>query len=305
MALILATITLILLTYLLQQKLFNKGKKLPPGPKGFPIIGCLHLLGKLIHRDLYHLSQNYGPIMHMKLGVVPTIIISSPQAAELFLKTHELFFSNRPLTQTSKQLSYGRKGIAFAEYGSYWHNIRKICTLELFSSLKINSFSSMRKKEVDFLIHHLREDAKNGVAVDLSSKISCLVSNILCVMVFGRNYNDKEFDEKGVIQEATKLAAAPNLGDFIPGISGLDLQGFCGRAKCVGKVFDGFLERIVDDHLESNNENKTKDFVDVMLDLMSSTKFEYQIDRSSIKAIILVSKRLEYLIISFIFFKIN
>ena len=149
MAWILATIILIsLLTYLIQGWLFKSntfGNKLPPGPKGFPIIGSLHLLSKLIHRDLHHLSQRYGPIMYMQLGRVDAIVVSSPRAAELFLKTHELDFPSRPLTKTSDQISYGRKGIIFAQYDSHWRNMRKMCTLELFSFLKINSFSSMRK----------------------------------------------------------------------------------------------------------------------------------------------------------------
>lgn len=285
--------TIVALILVTQQWLFRKGKKLPPGPKGLPIIGSLHLLGKLIHRDLHRLSQKYGPIMHMQLGLVSAIVVSSPQAADLFLKTNDLDFAIRPLTETSNQICNGRKGIAFAEYGSHWRNVRKMCTNELLGSLKINSFSSMRKEEVGLLIDHLREAARNGVAVDLSSKISSLVADMVCLMVFGRKYSDKELDEKGfkaVIQEATQLAAAPNLADFIPCIAALDLQGLCRRAKSVGKVFDGFLERVFEHRLESNNENKTNDFVDVMLGFMDSPETEYHMDRSCIKAIILVSK---------------
>ncbi|XP_023543453.1 cytochrome P450 CYP736A12-like [Cucurbita pepo subsp. pepo] len=293
MALILATMILIsLLTYLIQGWVFKSntfGNKLPPGPKGFPIIGSLHLLSKLIHRDLHHLSQRYGPIMYMQLGRVHAIVVSSPRAAELFLKTHDLDFPSRPLTKTSNQISYGRKGIAFSQYDSHWRNMRKMCTLELFSFLKINSFSSMRKQEVRLLVDDLQEAAENRVAVDLSSKISCLIVDIMCLMVVGRKYRDKELDAKGfkaVIQEATRLAAAPNLGDFFPFIARLDLQGLCRRAKSVGDVFDGFLEKIVEEHVVSKND-KNKDFVDVMLDLMGSRENDYQIDCSTIKAMIL------------------
>ncbi|KAL0543299.1 hypothetical protein IC582_018391 [Cucumis melo] len=289
---ILATITLIfLLPYLFQQWLLKTKplcNKLPPGPKGFPIIGSLHLLGKLIHKDLHYLSQIYGPIMHIQLGLLPAIIVSSARATELFLKTHDLHFASRPLTITSNHISYGRKGIAFAQYGPYWRNIRKMCTLELLSSLKINSFSSMRKQEVGSLIKGLEDAATDGVAVDLTSKISSVIGDMICVMVLGRKYEDNELGEKGfkgLIREATQLAAAPNLGDFIPLIARFDVQGFGGRAKAVGKIFDGFLESIVEEHVVFEKDNKDKDFVDVLLDLMGSR--EYQIDRSNIKAIIL------------------
>lgn len=298
---------LLLLDYYLFQKwpVFinskNKAKKLPPGPKGYPIFGSLNLLKQFPHRDLHQLSQNFGPIMHMKLGLVNTIVISSSQAAELFLKTHDLVFASRPLTMVSKFLSYGQKNLVFAQYGSYWRNIRKMCTLELLSNLKINSFKPMRKKELGILIDHIRNQASsnyndindgNNFGINLSSKVASFSTDITCLMVFGRKFSDEEFDDRGfkaMIQEVMHLVAAPNLGDYIPFVAMFDLQGLTGRMKNVAKVFDGFFEKIIDEHLDFKGEKKTKDFLDVMLDLMDSEGTEYRIDRSSIKAIILVS----------------
>ncbi|KAF2298773.1 hypothetical protein GH714_027277 [Hevea brasiliensis] len=87
--------------------------QLPPGPPALPIIGNLHMLGKLPHRSLHQLAKKYGPIMSMRLGSVPAIVVSSPQAAELFLKTHDLLFASRPMLQASLYMSYGNKGGLF------------------------------------------------------------------------------------------------------------------------------------------------------------------------------------------------
>ncbi|XP_038882124.1 cytochrome P450 71AU50-like [Benincasa hispida] len=267
-----------------------KAKKFAPGPKGFPIFGSLHLLGKLPHRNLHKLSQKYGPIMSMKLGLVPTIIVSSPQAAELFLKTHDLIFASRPSTQASKYITYQQKNLVFSPYGPYWRNMRKMCTLELFSNHKINSFMPLRKHELGLLIEYFKEAAHNKAVVNLSSKLTSLNTDVICLMAFGKKYEDKEFNERGfraVIQEGMQLAAAPNLGDFIPAIAWLDLQGLTRRMKSVHKVFDEFLEKIINEHLVVKDEKKTKDFVDVMLELIDSEQTEYQVDRSAIKAIML------------------
>ncbi|KAJ7969674.1 Cytochrome P450 [Quillaja saponaria] len=95
---LLITLLLVTLTYILiHVTAFRpKGRKLPPGPLAFPIIGHLHMLGNLPHRTLQSLAKKYGPIMSLRLGNVPTIIVSSPEAAELFLKTHDTVFASRP-----------------------------------------------------------------------------------------------------------------------------------------------------------------------------------------------------------------
>ncbi|KAJ6990797.1 cytochrome P450 71AU50-like [Populus alba x Populus x berolinensis] len=293
MAWILTTLALIALAFFLRAWLSKrkiKDSKLPPGPIGFPIFGSLHLLGKFPHHDLHRLAKKYGPIMYMRLGLVPTVVVSSPQAAELILKTNDLVFASRPANEAAKYITYEQKNLSFAPYGSYWRNVRKMCTLELLSNHKINSFMSTRKEELDLLIDYIKDASRERVAVDLSAKVSSLSADISCRMVLGKKYMEKEFDEKGfkpVIHEGMRLAASFNLGDYIPPLAPLDLQGLTKRLKAIGKVFDDFFEKSIDEHIQFKDENRTKDFVDIMLGFLGSEETEYRIGRDNIKAIIL------------------
>ncbi|KAK4411611.1 cytochrome [Sesamum angolense] len=98
-----AAVSVIVLIYLLQELLCpGKKKRLPPGPRGLPFLGHLHLLEKNPHQDLYHLAQKHGPIMGLRFGFVPAVVVSSPAGAELVLKTHDLVFANRPRSEASK-----------------------------------------------------------------------------------------------------------------------------------------------------------------------------------------------------------
>ncbi|KAF7850600.1 hypothetical protein BT93_L5204 [Corymbia citriodora subsp. variegata] len=294
MAWIWITLTLALFAHLLLRALLRKTqskKKLPPGPRGYPILGNLPLLGKNPHHDLHKFAQKYGPLMHLRLGFVHAIVVSSPEVAEQFLKTHDLVFASRPPHEASKHISYEQRNLAFAPYGPYWRNIRKMCTLELLSNAKINSFRSMRREEVSLLVNFLKDASHNRMVIDLSAKISSLSADMSCRMVFGKKYMDKEFDERGfkaVIQEVMVLGATPNIGDYVPYLASFDLQGLTKRMKAVSKVFDAFFEKIIDEHTQSKKEGgERKDFVDVMLGFMGSNEGEYHIDRPHIKAIIL------------------
>ena len=173
---------------------------------------------------------------------------------------------------------------------SIWRNMRKMCTLELLSNLKINSFRSMRKEELQLLIQNIQEVASARVAVDLSAKVSSLSTYISCRMVLEKKYNnDDDFSFEAIIREGMQIGATFNLADYIPQIKGLDLQGLTKRMKTIAKVFDDMFEKIIDEHIQSKDENRIKDFVDVMLGFMGSEETDqYRVDRDTIKAIILV-----------------
>lgn len=252
------------------------------------------MLGSLPHRNLQNLAKKYGPIMSLRLGSVPTIIVSSPQAAELFLKTHDTVFASRPKAESSKHLSYGSKGMAFTPYGPYWRSVRKFCTLELLTTTKIDGLAGVRREELGLLVESIKEAAVARQAVDLSEKVAGAIEDMTYRTLFGRTKDDR-FDLKGIIQEAMFMTGAFNVADFVPFLAPFDLQGMTRRFKRIGKVLDKILEMIIDEHEQDANNNREKrytDFVDVMLSLKKQSakthdELSYTIDRTNMKGIIL------------------
>jgi len=101
-------VTAVVLGILLLLKLLaGKHKNLPPGPRGFPIIGSAHLLGKHPHQDLAKLAETYGPVMSLWMGAKLTVVASSPAAAEEILRTQGPNFSSRSKTQFAEILLPG------------------------------------------------------------------------------------------------------------------------------------------------------------------------------------------------------
>ncbi|PON47886.1 Cytochrome P [Parasponia andersonii] len=121
-------------------------RKLPTSPRPLPIINNLHILMTLPHRGLQNLAKKYGLIMSPWLSQVPTVVISSPEAAELFLKTNDIDFTSLP------------------------KNVRKLCTLQLLSASKIEPFVAVRGKEVGSLVEWLKGAAGAREVVDMRGR---------------------------------------------------------------------------------------------------------------------------------------
>lgn len=287
------------LLHLINSSTTSKSRRpLPPGPRGFPVVGCIPLLGSAPNRALHKLSKTYGPLMHLCIGAVPTIVVSDSATAEQFLRAHDTTFANRPPSEIFRCISYGLKGFAFAEYGPYWRNVRKLCVAHLLSAPKITSFRSQRREEITHFVESIAREAKMNAAVNVGAALGEVVSDIVCRMVMGRKFSEDDEDGKMFrrkTSELMKLMSAFNVNDFVPALAAFDLQGIRKKARAVHEEFDKLLEKAIDEHLARKREGtvvaEEKDFVDVMLEFMQrdgdveGVKF----DRTTVKAIVLVS----------------
>ncbi|KAK9047808.1 hypothetical protein SSX86_033230 [Deinandra increscens subsp. villosa] len=69
--------------------------RLPPGPAGLPIIGNLLDLGPKPHESLAKLPNKHGPLMTIRLGSIPTVVASTPDAATEILQRNDEAYSGR------------------------------------------------------------------------------------------------------------------------------------------------------------------------------------------------------------------
>ncbi|MBA0783751.1 hypothetical protein Gotri_001409, partial [Gossypium trilobum] len=52
-------------------------------------------------------------------------------------------------------ISYDSRDIVMAPYGNYWRQVRKICTVELLTAKRVQSFESIRQEEVSGLVKYI------------------------------------------------------------------------------------------------------------------------------------------------------
>jgi cytochrome P450 len=226
----------------------NSITNLPPGPWTLPLIGNIHQIIRhsLPHHSLKNLAEKYGPLMHIKLGEVPYIIVSSPEMAKEILKTHDLTFCDRPKLLLSTIWSYNNTDIIFSPYGEHWRQIRKICVIELLSVKRVQSFRYIREEEVSNLVKSI--SASEGSVVNLTHKILAMTYGITARAAFGKkSKHQKAF--KSAIEETARLLGGFCIADLYPSIKILQRVN---RAKTkmekVHREIDMILQDIIDDH---------------------------------------------------------
>nr|QWK52298.1 cytochrome P450 71B2-1 [Isatis tinctoria] len=267
----------------------TKTLNLPPSPPSLPIIGNLHQFAGLPHRCFHHLSIKYGPVVLVRLGFAPTVVISSSEAAEEVLRIHDLGCCSRPKTFATGKLSYGFKDISFAQYGEYWREMRKLAVIELFSLKKVQSFRKIREEEVDFMVEKVSESALEQSPVDLSKTFFSLTASIICRVALGQDFNESGYviqkDRiEELVSEALLALGSFTCSDLFPGGLGRFLDWMFGGHKRINKVFeelDAFYQHVIDDHLKPEAAAGKKatdspaDIVALLLNMMKQGTNDY------------------------------
>ncbi|GFP78639.1 cytochrome p450 71a3 [Phtheirospermum japonicum] len=95
--------------------LFPTRKYVPPSPRKLPMIGNLHQIVAYPHRSLWSLSNRYGELILLQFGCVPTLVVSSAEAAREIMKNQDAIFSNRPRISIPDRLVYGSREVVSAK----------------------------------------------------------------------------------------------------------------------------------------------------------------------------------------------
>ncbi|KAK7292474.1 hypothetical protein RIF29_08255 [Crotalaria pallida] len=274
----------------------NRLHKLPPGPWKLPLIGNLHQLASATsshpHRALRELAHKYGPLMHLQLGEISAVIVSSPNMAKEIMKTHDLSFANRPKFLSSEIIAYGSSDMAFAPYGDYWRQMRKICMLELLSVKKVQSFSHIREDEVAKLIGTIQ--SSKGAAINLSNMVKSFVSTFVSRAVFGNISEDQE-EFLLLVKKAAEVSDGLDVADLFPSLKPIHfITGLKATLEKMHQQVDKIVDKIIKENQVTQRRkkegmggkfNKNENLVEVLLRVQSST-LEFPITINNVKAAI-------------------
>lgn len=267
--------------------------RLPPGPKGWPVVGALPRLGDKPHEALAKMARRHGPLMYLRMGTSDMVVASTPSTARAFLKTLDADFSNRP-PMAAGRVTYGLQDIVFGEYGPRWKLMRRLSGLHMLRAKALGDWTEVREHEVRLMLRAIYDMSAGGAPVAVPEMLSCALANIISQMALSRRvFKPEELEPsnscKHLVEELLELAGRFNVGDFIPFVAWMDLQGIEGRMRKAHKRFDGFLNEMIEQHKATARDRVNKpDFLDMLM-AGGDGSSDRSLSSSNIKGLLLVS----------------
>ncbi|KAH9288787.1 hypothetical protein KI387_032904, partial [Taxus chinensis] len=262
--------------------------KLPPGPRGLPILGSLPVLGSNPHQSLYTLSKRYGGLMYLKIGTTPAVIASSLEAATAILKTFDNNFCNRaPYGGAAADiLLYDKSDITMS---SNWPMLRKLCVVHLLSPKCVDEWLDSRDEEMAVLLASIFKQ-RAGSAVNVGDFVTIFTSNVISQMmmkmrIFEDN-NEEAAHFRDLMDEFLSIIGGFRIEDYVPFLGKIGFGASQLREmKNLHKRIDEFLGRNIREHSLMPTNEKKKDFVEILEALKSDSHGE--LSDANIKGILL------------------
>ncbi|KAK4795492.1 hypothetical protein SAY86_027818 [Trapa natans] len=267
----------------LQRKQAGYGKKKAPEAGGaWPLLGHLHLLGgpKPSHLVLAEMAEKYGPIFTIRLGVHRAVVVSSSEVAKECLTTNDRAFATRPRSVGTEVMTYNNAMIGLSPYSPYWRQVRKMATLELLSSHRIELLRHVRESEILASVKGLFEQyrtTESWMLVDMKRWFGDITVNVVLRLIVGRRFTDEdEGDEKGrqALRDLFDLIGRFLVSDGLQFLRRLDLGGYERAMKRTAVELDRVVEGWLEEHKRRRRELSEEagvaeqDFMDVMLSIV-------------------------------------
>lgn len=271
----------------------NRGKKLPPGPFQLPIIGNLTILGKLPHQSLAKLAQIHGPIMHLRLGRLSTIVISSPTIAQQIFQKQDITFSSRFTQDALRACDHFQYSLIWSPVGPRWRSLRKLVTSAMFSVNKLDANQQLRGRKVNELIGYVRKCSQVREAVDIGCaafKTSFnVLSNIICSKDMADPDRDTAKEFRDFMWDMLVQVGTPNLVDFFPVLERMDPQGIKRRMTINFGNLLKMSDSLIQERFTLKRSGSLLENIDALDEFIKiSQENPDQIEKFSIKHLLLV-----------------
>jgi cytochrome P450 len=235
--------------------------------------------------------------MLLRLGELPVVVASSAEAAREVMRTRDIEFATRPMSRMTRLVfPAGTEGIIFAPYGDEWRELRKVCTVELLSARRVQSFRAVREEEVGRLLRAVAATSSSPspaqAAVNLSALLSAYAADSAVRAIIGSRFKDRD-KYLMLLERGLKLFARHTLPDLYPSSRlAMWLSRMPRRMMQHRREAYAFTDAIIREHQENRAAgagDDKEDLLDVLLRIQREGDLQFPLSTERIKTTVGVS----------------
>ncbi|KAM5534714.1 hypothetical protein V8D89_011578 [Ganoderma adspersum] len=195
--------------------------RIPPGPRGWPVIGCFTHLAKYPELTLHKWAKQYGSLLSFTIGNQLFVAISDPNIVKDLVITNGAIFSSRKDMYMKAQLVFARRGVTATQYNDTWRKHRRLAAMFL-TTRAVAGYMPGLEREAKEMIHDLYVRSKAGTVPINPQRFASRASlNNILTLTFG--FRTESIDDK-LVSDSLRLSRefmnttgpVANLVDFIP-----------------------------------------------------------------------------------------
>ncbi|KFM82752.1 Cytochrome P450 18a1, partial [Stegodyphus mimosarum] len=248
--------------------IWNKNRRLPPGPWGLPFIGYYPHISNQPYKDLYKLSKKYGNVISFRtLGGNLVIVLNGTKTIkEIFVNRADEFIG-RP--HGNNLVIWVSEGLGIAqEEGAPWKEQRRffLHNLKNFGVGKAQ-IETLVIDEIQIMLQDLRKT--DGKPIELLPHLAYLAHSVISEVLFSQKF-EKNDPKWLAIRQATHSMAEVFAGNkfLLVGWAFELYMAISPKTREVTKARDFIWKTtntFIEEHIRSFDPSNVGDYIDVYL----------------------------------------
>ncbi|KAK3599438.1 hypothetical protein CHS0354_036454 [Potamilus streckersoni] len=205
----------VLYTYITRTRVKNP----PPGPPGWPILGCLlEIDPSHLHFNLDRWAKKYGPLILFRLATKKMIVMSCPRKVKkaLMEKGYSEVLNDRPDSFISKYIMDEANGVLYGKKKTSVP-VKKMLYkgLDMYGQ-GVQQFEAMALKEMEKLLKSVADQGGKDFNPRefLSNSVANLIVTLLIGSVTDKSYADVIWEYNNAFKETAEVATDAILWTF-------------------------------------------------------------------------------------------